>query len=77
MQAVTSAAGAQFMGSGPWAQIQLQQARQNADRTEQQAVALHAKAQSAQTVADRAQENARSLQVASKEARRERPRRHG
>lgn len=66
--AVTSASSAQSAGSGLWAQIQLQQARQNADRAEQQAAALQAKAQSAQTVADRAQENARSLQVQSRQA---------
>jgi len=66
--AVTSAAGAQSVGGGLWVQIQLQQARQNADRAEQQAAALQAKAQSAQSVADRAQENARSLQVASRQA---------
>lgn len=66
--AVTSASSAHSAGSGLWAQIQLQQARQNADRAEQQAAALQAKAQSAQTVADRAQENARSLQVQSRQA---------
>jgi hypothetical protein len=66
--AVSSAASAQPASGGLWAQIQLQQAQQNADRAEQQAVALRAKAQSAQTVADRAQENARSLQVQSQQA---------
>ena len=66
--AVSSAAGAQSASSGLWAQLQIQQARQAADRAEQQAAALQAKAQSAQSVADRAQENARSLQVQSRQA---------
>jgi chromosome segregation ATPase len=66
--AVSSASSAQSASGGLWAQIQLQQARQTADRAEQQAAALQAKAQSAQTVADRAQESARSLQVQSRQA---------
>jgi chromosome segregation ATPase len=66
--AVSPASGAQPASGGLWAQIQLQQARRNADQAEQQATALQAQAQSAQTVADRAQENARSLQVQSRQA---------
>jgi len=66
--AVASASGAQSASSGLWAQLQLQQARRNADQAEQQAAALQAQAQSAQGVADRAQENARSLQVQSRQA---------
>ena len=66
--AVSSAAGAQSASSGLWAQLQLQQARRNADQAEQQAAALQSQARSAQTVADRAQENARSLQVQSRQA---------
>jgi chromosome segregation ATPase len=68
IMAVSSASGAQSASSGLWAQIQLQQARQNADQAEQQAAALQSKAQAAQRVADRAQEDARSLQVASRQA---------
>ncbi len=67
--AVSPASGAQSASSGLWAQLQLQQARRNADQAEQQAAALQAQAQSAQSVADRAQENARSLQVESQQAR--------
>jgi len=66
--ALASASGAQSASSGLWAQLQLQQARRNADQAEQQAAALQAQAQSAQGVADRAQENARSLQVQSRQA---------
>lgn len=66
--AVTSASGAQSASAGLWAQMQLQQVRQNADRAEQQAAALQARAQSAQSVADRAQEDARSLQLQSRHA---------
>lgn len=66
--AVTSASGAQSASGGLWAQLQLQQARRNADQAEQQASALQAQARSAQSVADRAQENARSLQVQSRQA---------
>lgn len=66
--AVSSASGAQLASSGLWAQLQLQQARRNADQAEQQAAALQAQARSAQSVADRAQESARSLQVQSRQA---------
>jgi sRNA-binding protein len=66
--AVGSVSGTQAATSGAWAQLQLQQARQDANRAEQQAAALQARAASAQTVADRAQENARSLQVQSRQA---------
>lgn len=66
--AVTSASGAQSASGGLWAQLQLQQARRNADQAEQQAAALQSQARSAQSVADRAQENARSLQVQSRQA---------
>lgn len=66
--AVSSASGAQTASGGLWAQLQLQQARRNADQAEQQAAALQAQARSAQSVADRAQENARSLQVQSRQA---------
>jgi len=66
--ALSPASGAQAASSGLWVQIQLQQARQNADQAEQQAAALQAKAQAAQGAADRAQEEARSLQVQSRQA---------
>ncbi|MGB4062252.1 MAG: hypothetical protein WBK19_00320 [Azonexus sp.] len=66
--AVSSASGAQSASGGLWAQLQLQQARRNADQAEQQAAALQAQARSAQSVADRAQESARSLQVQSRQA---------
>lgn len=66
--AVMSASGAQSASGGLWAQLQLQQARRNADQAEQQAAALQAQARSAQSVADSAQENARSLQVQSRQA---------
>ncbi|MBL8506773.1 MAG: hypothetical protein JNJ51_10520, partial [Methylobacillus glycogenes] len=51
---------AQTATSGLFAQIQQLQAQRNADQAEQRARILLEKARQAQTVADRAQESARS-----------------
>jgi chromosome segregation ATPase len=61
--------GSQSPGGGIWGQIQLQQARRNADQAEQQARTLQSQARQAQSVANRAQENARTLQSDSAQAR--------
>lgn len=69
MAAVSSSAGYQAATQAAFQQLKVQQARQNADRAEQVANALAAKANEAQRDADRAEENARSLSVQSNQAR--------
>jgi len=67
--AIAASAAGPSPDSGAWAQIQLRLAQRNADRAEQQARALRAQADEAQTVASQAQENARALRVESSQAR--------
>lgn len=57
------------VGNAVYSQLQVQQARQAADRAEITARTLQARAGEAQDKADREQENARQLQVQSNEAR--------
>lgn len=66
--AVTSTSGVQAVTQSAWKLLQLEQAKQFADRAAQNARALQAKASDAQTEADRAQENARTLRVDANEA---------
>ncbi|MEW6164887.1 MAG: hypothetical protein AB1642_07475 [Pseudomonadota bacterium] len=68
MAAVTSTAGYQAITQAAFQQLKVQQARQNAERAEQTAETLRARAADAQRTADRAQESARSLYVQSREA---------
>lgn len=69
MAAISSTSvGAQAATQAGWQQLRLQQARQTAERAEQAAQALASKAADAQRVADRADENARSLYVQSDRA---------
>lgn len=65
MAAVSSTLGLQGVTQAAYQQLKLQQARQNADRAEQQARSLERQAADAQREADRAQENARDLSVRS------------
>jgi hypothetical protein len=60
--------GAQSVTQAGWQQLRLQQARQNADRAEQAARVLEARAADAQRIAERAGENARSLFVQADQA---------
>lgn len=69
MAAISSTSvGAQAAAQAGLQQLKLQQARQNAERAEQIARALAAKAADAEGVAYRAEENARSLGVQSDQA---------
>lgn len=66
--AVTSSSGVQSVMSGLWVQIQQQVALRNVDQAERQASILRAKADSAQSVAERARESARSLNIQANQA---------
>ena len=66
--AVTSTSGTQAVTQSAWKLLQLEQARQFAERAAQAAHALQSKASDAQTRADRAQENARTLRVEANQA---------
>lgn len=68
MAAISSISGLQGVTQTAFQQLKLQQARQNADRAEQQARSLQVQAAEAQRDADRAQENARDLSVRSSRA---------
>lgn len=68
MAAVSSTVGLQGVTQTAFQQLKLQQARQNADRAEQQARSLQIQAADAQRDADRAEENARDLSVRSSRA---------
>lgn len=68
MAAISSSAGFQAITQAAFQQMKVQQARQNADRAEQLARDLAAKANQAQEDADRAQNNARDLTVRSGQA---------
>jgi hypothetical protein len=68
MAAISSSAGFQAATQAAFQQMKVQQARQNADRAEQVARAMAAKAGEAQQVADRAQESARSMTLQSDQA---------
>lgn len=65
MAGITTGVGMSAVTQSAFQQLQLQQARQNADRAEQAARALKAQAADAQLVADRAQQDARDLSVRS------------
>lgn len=66
--AVTSTSGAQAVTQSAWKLLQLEQAKQFAERAAQNARALQSKANDAQNAADRAQENARTLKVDASQA---------
>lgn len=66
--AVTSTSGAQAVTQSAWKLLQLEQAKQFAERAAQNARALQSKASDAQSEADRAQENARTLRVDANQA---------
>jgi hypothetical protein len=66
--AVTSTTGTQAVTQSSWKVLQLEQAKQFAERAAQSARAMQEKANVAQTVADRAQENARTLRVEANQA---------
>ncbi|MEW6513389.1 MAG: hypothetical protein AB1443_05255 [Pseudomonadota bacterium] len=68
MAAISSTSGLQGVTQTAFQQLKLQQARQNADRAEQQARSLQNQAAEAQREADRAEENARDLSVRSSQA---------
>jgi methyl-accepting chemotaxis protein len=68
MAAISSTSGLQGVTQTAFQQLKLQQARQNADRAEQQARSLQIQAADAQREADRAEENARDLSVRSSRA---------
>jgi len=68
MAAISSTVGLQGVTQTAFQQLKLQQARQNADRAEQQARSLQIQATDAQRDADRAEENARDLSVRSSRA---------
>lgn len=65
---ITSTSGTQQVTQSAWQQLQLQQARQFAERAAQNASQLQARASDAQAQADRARENARAQQVAADQA---------
>lgn len=71
MAAISSTSGLQGVTQTAFQQLKLQQARQNADRAEQQARSLQIQAADAQREADRAEENARDLSVRSGRAQNE------
>jgi len=66
--AVTSTSGAQAVTQSAWKSLQLQQAKQFAERAAQNARTLQSKASNAQNQADRAQETARTMKVDANEA---------
>lgn len=68
MAAISSTSGSQSAAQYGWQQLRLQQARQNAQQAEQNALNLQRQAADAQQAADRAQENARSLATRSDQA---------
>ena len=68
MSTVSSTSGQQSATQAVWQQLQLEQARRNADQAEETAQSLKRQAGDARASADRAQENARSLQVSSDQA---------
>jgi len=65
---VTSTSETQAISQSAWKQLQLDQARQFAERAAQNARALQAKASAAQSVANHAQESARTLKVEANQA---------
>jgi methyl-accepting chemotaxis protein len=65
MAAISSTSGLQGVTQTAFQQLKLQQARQNADRAEQQARSLQIQAVDAQRAADQAEETARDLSVRS------------
>lgn len=67
--AVTSTSGTQAVTQSAWKVLQLEQAKQFAERAAQNARALQSKANDAQSQAERAQENARTLRVDANQAR--------
>lgn len=64
----TSTSGTQAVTQAAWQSLQLQQAKQFAERAAQNARTLQAKANDAQNQAERAQENARTLRVDANKA---------
>lgn len=66
--AVTSTSGTQAVAQSAWKLLQLEQAKQFAERAAQNARALQSKASDAQSQAERAQENARTLRVEANQA---------
>jgi hypothetical protein len=68
MAAVSSSSGFQAVTQAAYQQLKVQQARQNADRAEEVARALAARAGDARQVAEQAQESARVLTVQSNQA---------
>ena len=71
MSVVSSTAGFGEVTQAAFQQLRLRQARQSAERAEQEARTLARQADQAQRVADRAQEEARGLSVQSGQAQRE------
>lgn len=65
---VSSIPSVQSVTGGFWMQIQQQLAQRNVEQAEQQATTLRAKVQGAQAIAERARENARSLQIEANQA---------
>ncbi|MCK9199979.1 MAG: hypothetical protein M0P59_05065 [Gallionella sp.] len=68
IMAVTSTSGTQAVTQAAWQLLQLQQAKQFAERAAQNARTLQAKANDAQNQADRAQESARTVRVDANQA---------
>lgn len=66
--AVTPTSGAQAVTQSAWKSLQLEQAKQFAERAAMSARMLQAKASAAQNEADRAQANAQSLSVRADQA---------
>ena len=66
--AITSISSVPSATNGLWAQVQQQLAQRNVEQAEQQATALHAKARDAESVLERARENARSLDLLANRA---------
>lgn len=66
--AVTSTSGAQAVTQAAWKSLQLEQAKQFAERAATNARMLQARASAAQSEADRAQASARSLNVKASQA---------
>lgn len=66
--AVTPTSGAQAVTQSAWKSLQLEQAKQFAERAAMSARALQARASAAQSEADRAQASAQSLSVKANQA---------